>query len=67
MNWQELANKFVNTMERSKKYVDSFLAGMITGVGSVITMASLIEGEVLGAIIVLGGIVLAVLVLITSD
>ena len=66
MNWQTIAERFIEAMERSRKYIDSFLVGLITGVGSVLAMGALIEGEALGALIVIGGVVLASVVILTD-
>lgn len=66
INWQSITEKFIEATERARKYVNAFLVGMITGVGSVLAMGALIEGAGLGALLVLGGIVLASVVLLTN-
>ena len=66
INWQAIAEKFINTMERARKYINVFLVGLITGVGSVLAMASLASGEALGALVVLGGVVLASVIILTD-
>ena len=66
INWEEITNKFINTLDRSKKYINSFLAGMVAGVGSVITMSALMSGAGPGALFIVVGIVLAVIILLTD-